>query len=74
MLVFTGPPGSGKSRTAIAAGQTYRRLGVLSNGRVLQMAAADLVGAGPEDTGKLVSEAAKVAVGGILMINCDRHS
>jgi len=38
------------------------------------MAAADLVGAGPEDTGKLVSEAAKVAVGGILMINCDRRS
>jgi hypothetical protein len=30
-------------------------------------------GAGPEDTGKLVSEAAKVAADGILMINCDRR-
>lgn len=68
-LVFTGPPGSGKSRTAIAVGQTYRKLGVLSNGRVLQVTAADLVGAGPEETGKLVGKAAKLASGGILMIN-----
>jgi hypothetical protein len=72
-LVFTGPPGSGKSRTAIAVGQTYRKLGVLSNGRVLQMGAADLVGAGPEETGKLAGEAARVATGGILMIN-DAHN
>jgi AAA lid domain/ATPase family associated with various cellular activities (AAA) len=72
-LVFTGPAGSGKSRTAIAVGQTYRKLGVLTNGHVLQMAAVDLVGAGPEETGKLVGEAARVAAGGILMIN-DAHN
>jgi hypothetical protein len=71
-LVFTGPPGSGKSRTAVAVGQAYRKLGVLSSGRVLQVAAADLVGAGPEETGKLVGKAAKLATGGILMIN-DAH-
>jgi hypothetical protein len=60
-LVFTGPPGSGKSRTAVALGQAYRKLGVLSDGRVLQVASADLVGAGPEETGKLVGEAARPA-------------
>lgn len=71
-LVFTGPAGSGKSRTAMAVGQAYRTLGVLSDGRVQQTAAADLVGAGPEETGKLVAEAARLANGGILMVN-DAH-
>ena len=71
-LVFTGPAGSGKSRTAVAVGQAYRKLGVLSDGRVLQVAAADLVGAGPDETGKLVGEAARHACGGVLMIN-DAH-
>ena len=46
-LVFTGGPGTGKSRAAIAVGQDYRRLGVLSTGHVIEAAAADLVGAGP---------------------------
>jgi stage V sporulation protein K len=68
-LVFTGPAGSGKSRTAMAVGQAYRELGVLSDGRVHQAAAADLAGAGPEETGKLVAEAARLANGGILMVN-----
>ena len=72
-LVFTGGPGSGKSWTAIALGRTYKKLGVLSNGRVLQIAAADLAGAGPEETGKLVGEAFRQATGGILMIN-DAHA
>jgi hypothetical protein len=71
-LVFAGPAGSGKSRTAIAVGQDYRKLGVLSGGRVLQVAAADLAGGGPEETGKLVGEAARMAAGGILMVN-DAH-
>lgn len=71
-LVFTGGPGSGKSWTAVALGQTYRMLGVLSSGRVQHIAAADLAGTGPEETGKLVSEAFRQATGGILMIN-DAH-
>jgi hypothetical protein len=72
-LVFTGGPGSGKSWTAIALGQTYKKLGVLSNGHVQQIAAADLAGTGPEETGKLVGEAFRQATGGILMIN-DAHA
>lgn len=72
-LVFTGPPGSGKSLTAITVGQTYRKLGILSGGHLLQVAAADLMGAGPEETGKLMGEAARLAGGGILMIS-DAHA
>ena len=72
-LVFTGGPGSGKSRTAIALGQTYRKLGVLSSGRVQQLAAADLAGSGPEETGKLAGEAFRLATGGILMVS-DAHA
>ena len=72
-LVFTGLAGSGKSRAAGAVGQAYRKLGVLSNGRVLEMAAAELSGAGPEETGKLAGEAARLAHGGILMVS-DAHA
>jgi hypothetical protein len=68
-LVFTGGPGTGKSRAAIAVGQDYRRLGVLSTGHVIEAAAADLVGAGPGETAKLLAEAIRPASGGILMIN-----
>ncbi len=68
-LVFTGGPGTGKSRAAVAVGQDYRALGVLSSGHVIEAAAADLVGAGPGETGKLVAEAIRPATGGILMIN-----
>ena len=68
-LVFTGGPGTGKSRAAVAVGQDYRRLGVLATGHVIEAAAADLVGASPGETGKLLSEAIRPASGGILMIN-----
>ncbi|HEX6989101.1 MAG TPA: AAA family ATPase [Bacillota bacterium] len=65
-------PGSGKSRAASALAQAYRELGILYKGSVLQVAAADLAGGGPEETGKLVSDAFHHASGGILMIS-DAH-
>jgi transcriptional regulator with XRE-family HTH domain len=68
-LVFTGGPGTGRSRAAVAVGQDYRRLGVLATGHVIEAAAADLVGASPGETGKLLAEAVRPASGGILMIN-----
>jgi DNA replication protein DnaC len=46
-LVFTGDPGTGKSRAAVAVGQDYRKLGVLATGHVIEAAAADLIGASP---------------------------
>ena len=68
-LVFAGGPGSGKSRTAAALGQAYKRLGVLARGHVIEEAAADLVESGPRGTATLVSEAIRPASGGILLIN-----
>ena len=68
-LVFTGGAGTGKSRAALAVGQVYRKLGVLATGHVIEAAAADLVGFGPGETGKLVAEAIRPASGGVLMIN-----
>jgi transcriptional regulator with XRE-family HTH domain len=68
-LVFTGGPGTGRSRAAVAVGQDYRKLGVLTTGHVIEAAAADLMGASPGETGKLLAEAVRPASGGILMIN-----
>jgi hypothetical protein len=44
-------------------------LGVLATGHVIEAAAADLAGASPGETGKLLAEAIRPASGGILMIN-----
>jgi hypothetical protein len=44
-----------------------------SNGLVLEMVAPELAGAGPEETGNLVSEATRLANGGILMVS-DAHA
>jgi hypothetical protein len=68
-LVFTGGPGSGKSRTAAALGQTYRQLGVLGRGHVIETAAADLADPRPSKTADLMTEAIRPASGGILLIN-----
>src|SRR5579859_5438654 len=40
-LVFTGAPGAGKSRAAQAIASTYRDLGVLTYGQLIELAAAD---------------------------------
>ena len=71
-LVFVGPPGSGKSRTAAAVGQAYRELGLLSAGRLDQRSAIELVGATRAETSTLIAGAAKRTTGSVLMIN-DAH-
>ena len=72
-LVFTGGPGTGKSRTAAAVARAYQRLGVLPSAHVTEVAALDLVGTGPAETGMLVAEAIKYGTGGIVMIT-DAHA
>src|SRR5260370_26624495 len=49
-LVFTGGPGTGKSRTAAAVGGIYRRLGVLTSGHLTGVASADLAGPPTQET------------------------
>jgi ATPase family protein associated with various cellular activities (AAA)/AAA lid domain-containing protein len=67
-LVFTGGPGTGKSRAAEAVARLYSQLGILTYGHVDEVAAADLAGATSRDTVTLISDAARRADGGILMI------
>jgi hypothetical protein len=67
-LVFAGGPGSGKSRAAAAVGRSYRALGVLSSGHLIEVAATGLAGTSSRETARLVREAASRARGGVLMI------
>jgi Cdc6-like AAA superfamily ATPase len=72
-LVFTGAPGSGKSRTAAAVGRVYQELGLLSSGQLDEVSAINLVGATRSETSVLVADAAKRSTGYVLMIN-DAHT
>jgi ATPase family associated with various cellular activities (AAA)/AAA lid domain len=71
-LIFTGGPGTGKTRAAKALARIYAELGLLS-GDLREIAAADLAGTTPQETGTLVDEMAKRAAGDLLMIN-DAHA
>jgi hypothetical protein len=46
-LIFTGGPGTGKSRAATAIARLYRDLDVLCDGNLIEIHAADLAGATP---------------------------
>ena len=72
-LVFTGGPGSGKTRAARAVARVYTGLGLLAFGHLREIAAADLTGTTLQETGTLVGEAARRAAGDLLMIN-DAHT
>ena len=66
-VVFTGGPGTGKSRAAAAIAGLYRDLGVLRYGNLIEIPAIDLPGATPRDTAAQVNEAVKVT-GDLVMI------
>ena len=72
-LVFTGGPGSGKSRAAKAVARTYQELGLLSYGNVIEVAAADLASTTSRETAMLVGEAVRGGGGKVLMIS-DAHA
>ena len=63
-LVFTGGPGTGKSRAARAVACVYAELGLLSSGHVDEVAAASMAGATLRETGVLVGETVRRAAGG----------
>ena len=66
-LVFTGGPGTGKSRAARALARLYKDLGLLTYGQLIEIAAADLAGATPRDTAAQVAEVIK-PTGDLLLI------
>ena len=66
-LVFTGGPGTGKSRAASAIARLYRDLGVLRYGNLIEISAVDLTGATPRDTAAQIRAAIKIT-GDLVMI------
>ncbi|WP_435972364.1 right-handed parallel beta-helix repeat-containing protein [Streptomyces sp. Qhu_M48] len=68
-LVFSGPPGTGKTTVARLYGQLLAELGVLPGGQLIETARADLVGRFVGHTAQLTKEAFDRARGGVLFID-----
>jgi Holliday junction resolvasome RuvABC ATP-dependent DNA helicase subunit len=72
-LVFTGDPGTGKSRVAEAVARVYHDLGVLTSGHMVETTSVELTDAAALDTAELVREAVCRARGGALLVT-DAHA
>ena len=67
--VFTGNPGTGKTKVATLLGKIYKSLGLLSKGHVHEVDRESLVGKFIGHTAPMVKEAIDAARGGILFID-----